>query len=58
MKEYQKSCDIPDDFTVTSQSLSFYAICNNYAENDPFLCGFYSVSKELGLGQVLYFMGV
>ena len=40
MDEYQYFHDIPDDSTVTSQSRSFCAMFNNYAENDPFLCGF------------------
>ena len=40
MNECQKFHDIPNDVTVTSQSQSFCAISNNYAENGPFLCGF------------------
>ena len=42
MNEYQKSRDIPNDATVTSQSGLFHfdAIFNSFAENDPFSCGF------------------
>ena len=40
MNMFKNFRDIPNDVTVTSQSLSFCAIFNNYAENGPFLCGF------------------
>ena len=38
MNEYQKSRDIPNDVTVTSQSGPFCAIFNIFAENDRFAC--------------------
>ena len=40
MTEHKKSRDIPNDITVTSESMLFCAIFNTFAENNPFPCGF------------------
>ena len=58
MNEYYNSRGIPHDVTVTSQSGLFCTIFNTFAENNPFPCGFSSVSIERGRGQVLYFVSV
>ena len=40
MNDYLKSCDVPNDVTVTSQSGLFCVIFNTFAENDLFSCDF------------------